>query len=195
VDEDEEEDREGRRRTRFRTHDGSYVETSAEALGEVAAPSAASEAETAQLAAAALVGELRGLKPVQEDEEEDPVVIYSEMVRQAIANSRRVFHILVAALVRTYGSRDGTLSLWQALCGSLLRRVLGSFADAEKILSLQHQQRIVLTDRAARVEDLLLGVEGGGEGEGAVEGEDEEARQAARESHPFLRLLREIYRE
>lgn len=193
--EDEDEDRDGRRRTRFRTGDGSYIETSSEARGAAeGVAEAGSEGESAVLAAAALIGQQRGQRQQQQtddvqddDEAEDPVLVYSELVKQAIANARRVFRTLVGALVETHGRvNEAGVTFWQTLCSSLLRRVLIAFADAEKLLSFQHQQRIVLTERRSRVENLLSGSRS--ESESAGEG-DGDGRSM------FVQLLEEIYRD
>lgn len=200
VDEEEDErDREGRRRTRMRTDNGSYIETSSEALVGLPDQGNASDAESAVLAAAALVGQQRGLRQeVQIDgdsgEEEDPVQVYSELVKQAIANARRVFRTMVGTLVQTHGGpNEAGVTFWQSICGSLLRRVLISFSDAEILLSFQHQQRIVLTDRRSRVESLIAGTE-----EDDDDDDDEDAgaaEQQQKKHHAFLSLWREINRE
>mmetsp|Transcript_10642 Transcript_10642/g.14651 ORF Transcript_10642/g.14651 Transcript_10642/m.14651 type:complete len:1276 (+) Transcript_10642:85-3912(+) len=168
---DEDNDRllEGRR-TRQRTSRDpeaglGYVESSAEATlqqegaGEPA--TAEADSESAVLAAAAMAGQQRGQRqaqhpPEEEEEQEDPVAVYSELVRQAVANARRVYSTMLRALVREHGTvGEAGVSLWQTLCQSLLRRVIGSFADAEQLLSEQHQQRVVLTGSEEELRALL----------------------------------------
>ena len=193
--EDDERDREGRRRTRLRTENGSYIETSSEALEGKPDQGSASDAESAVLAAAALVGQQRGQRQeVQIDgesgEDEDPVQVYSELVKQAIANARRVFRTMVGTLVQMHGgSNEAGVTFWQSICGALLRRALISFSDAEILLSFQHQQRIVLTDRRSRVECLIAGKE---------EDDDDDAEDAdgaEQQNSSFLALWREINRD
>lgn len=191
---DDEEDPDDRllegRRTRQKTSRGpgtglglGYVENSAEAallLEEVHTTAEVDSSESAVLAAAAMAGQQRGQRqaqhpPEEEEEQEDPVAVYSELVRQAVYNARRVYHTLLRALVRAHGRvGEAGVSLWQGVCQSLMRRVIGSFADAELVLSEQHQQRVVLTGSEKEVRALL-----------SEEAEEKEA---------FLLLHREFYR-
>ena len=109
------------------------------------------------LAAAARAGEQRGQGSNPNlDEEEDPVAAYSDLLRQAVSSARKVYRTLLRALLRTHGSvGEAGMSLWQGLCQTLIRRVIGAYADAEMALSEQYQQRVVLTGSEEELKALF----------------------------------------
>jgi hypothetical protein len=150
-DDDEEDDnRNSKRRTRQRRDDGSYVDS------------------------ASLIKSSAVQVEMIDEELDDPVLVSTESVRRAIRSSREVFTLLCQSFIGSLTDKDNQIDLvskfrsenfpedeakvevdkyndlWLAISSSLVKRTLSAFADAEKNLSFQHQQRIVLSGNVIR---------------------------------------------
>lgn len=91
-----------------------------------------------------------------EEEAGDPLLQAEEALKTAVVNARSVFHALLSSLVDILTSDGDDGDARKAIAVSVLNRMLRVYCGAERSLSLQWSQKVVLTNRRGAKGNVVI---------------------------------------